>query len=74
LQPFAKNGAHVASNLALRCSAHNALAAEEDFGASFVADRRRSGRHEASRSIERVAPDTDLEPAQGRRSHAGHLA
>jgi 5-methylcytosine-specific restriction endonuclease McrA len=47
LLPFARNGAHVASNLALRCSAHNALAAEEDFGRDFVVDRRRPGRHEA---------------------------
>jgi hypothetical protein len=47
LQPFAKNGAHSASNLTLRCSAHNALAAEEDFGAHVVAERRSSSRHEA---------------------------
>jgi 5-methylcytosine-specific restriction endonuclease McrA len=47
LQAFAKNGAHVASNLTLRCSAHNALAAEADFGANVVAERRTSSRHEA---------------------------
>jgi hypothetical protein len=42
LQPFAKNGASVASNLTLRCAAHNALAAEQDFGAPFMAERRSS--------------------------------
>ena len=47
LQPFAKNGAHVTSNLTLRCSAHNALAAERDFGRTFVAERRCSSRHQA---------------------------
>jgi hypothetical protein len=47
LRPFALNGAHEVSNLALRCAAHNALAAEEDFGRSFVTERRRSSRHEA---------------------------
>ena len=47
LQPFAKNGAHVASNLTLRCAAHNALAAEDDFGKRLVAERRCSSRHEA---------------------------
>jgi hypothetical protein len=51
LQPFAMNGAHVAANLALRCSAHNALAAEEDFGKNLVAERRRANQHEALRAI-----------------------
>jgi hypothetical protein len=49
LQPFAKEGPHVASNLALRCPAHNALAAEEDFGKEFIAGRRDATRHEALR-------------------------
>ena len=47
LQPFAKQGAHVASNLTLRCAAHNALAAEEDFDARLLEQRRESTRHEA---------------------------
>jgi hypothetical protein len=47
LQPFAMNGAHEVANLALRCSAHNALAAEADFGKALVEERRRSSRHEA---------------------------
>jgi hypothetical protein len=46
LQPFALNGAHTASNLTLRCSAHNALAAERDFGLALLAQRRDSTRHE----------------------------
>jgi 5-methylcytosine-specific restriction endonuclease McrA len=48
-QPFAKDGAHLASNLTLRCAAHNALAAEEDFGKAPIAERRDATRHEALR-------------------------
>jgi hypothetical protein len=32
LEPFALGGKHAAENVALRCAAHNALAAEDDFG------------------------------------------
>jgi hypothetical protein len=32
LRPFARGGEHTPANLALRCAAHNALAAEDDFG------------------------------------------
>jgi 5-methylcytosine-specific restriction endonuclease McrA len=32
LEPFALGGEHTAENVALRCVAHNALAAEDDFG------------------------------------------
>ncbi len=47
LQPFARQGANVASNLTLRCEAHNALAAEEDFGRELIRQRRDSSRHES---------------------------
>jgi 5-methylcytosine-specific restriction endonuclease McrA len=47
LQPFARQGAHVAANLALRCRAHNRLAAERDFGPELIAKKRPSLRHEA---------------------------
>jgi hypothetical protein len=40
--PYARNGATTADNLALYCRAHNALAAEGDFGHAFMV--RRSGR------------------------------
>jgi 5-methylcytosine-specific restriction endonuclease McrA len=36
LEPFAKGGEHTAANLALRCAAHNALAAEDDFGRELI--------------------------------------
>ncbi len=49
LQSFAKDGPHLASNLTLRCAAHNALAAEDDFGAEVIAERRDATRHEALR-------------------------
>jgi hypothetical protein len=46
LQPFARGGANVASNLTLRCAAHNALAAEEDFGREHMDQKRGHARHE----------------------------
>lgn len=46
LQAFARGGAHSAANLALRCVAHNALAAEEDFGRPFCERQRDSLSHE----------------------------
>jgi hypothetical protein len=36
LEPFARGGEHTPANLALRCAAHNALAAEEDFGREII--------------------------------------
>jgi hypothetical protein len=47
VDPFGKGGGHRSSNLALRCAAHNALAAEEDFGKEHVAKRRDAGRHDS---------------------------
>ncbi len=38
-QPFARGGPTSADNLTLRCRAHNALAAEEDFGRDFMQER-----------------------------------
>jgi hypothetical protein len=47
LKAFAQGGKNVASNLALRCAAHNALAAEQDFGRERILQKRDSARHEA---------------------------
>jgi hypothetical protein len=47
LVPFARGGEHRLDNVTLRCRAHNALAAEQDFGRDFVALARDSSRHEA---------------------------
>ena len=41
-QPFARGGPATLENLELRCRAHNALAAEHDFGRAFM--ERRKGR------------------------------
>lgn len=46
LEPFARGGAHAPTNLTLRCRAHNALAAEQDFGPEHVAEARSARRHE----------------------------
>jgi 5-methylcytosine-specific restriction endonuclease McrA len=54
-QPFGKNGTHAASNLTLHCPAHNALAAELDFGRQHMAGRRDPHRHESRASEERAA-------------------
>jgi 5-methylcytosine-specific restriction endonuclease McrA len=47
VKPFASGGAHHASNLTLRCAAHNALAAEEDFGRDLIEARKASRQHES---------------------------
>jgi hypothetical protein len=44
LVPFGKGGDHSPSNVTLRCAAHNALQADLDFGAAFMAGRRQSSR------------------------------
>ena len=46
LEPFALGGEHTPSNLALRCRAHNALAAEADFGRGLVEEKRNLVEHE----------------------------
>jgi hypothetical protein len=46
LKPFATGGEHCVSNLTLRCAAHNALAAEQDFGRELIEHRKGSLRHE----------------------------
>jgi hypothetical protein len=52
LTPFALGGEHTAANLALRCAAHNALAAEEDFGRERIdAQREAAGPREVERGL-----------------------
>jgi 5-methylcytosine-specific restriction endonuclease McrA len=43
---FARGGEHTEDNLTLRCHAHNALAAEQDFGREFVELARAASEHE----------------------------
>ena len=62
LKPFAKLGESTASNLTLRCSAHNALAAEQDFGAERIIGKRESKRHHSlNRETAASAPLTEVE-------------
>ncbi len=49
LLPFARGGAHAAANLTLRCAAHNAHAAELDFGPEHIGRQRDSCPHESER-------------------------
>jgi hypothetical protein len=49
LVPFASGGENVAENLTLRCTAHNALAAEEDFGREQIRQARDRAKHESLR-------------------------
>ncbi len=44
LVPFALGGDHSLSNVELRCAAHNRYQADLDFGASFMAGKRRGSR------------------------------
>jgi 5-methylcytosine-specific restriction endonuclease McrA len=62
LVPFARGGEHRLDNLTLRCRAHNALAAEQDFGRDFVSLARDSNRHEtwAAHRAVRCAPPLAL--------------
>jgi hypothetical protein len=46
LRAFAKGGEHTATNLALRCRPHNALAAEQDFGSELIELARGANEHE----------------------------
>ena len=43
--PFALSPSHDPSNLTLRCAAHNALAAEEDFGRQLIQEWKNANRH-----------------------------
>jgi hypothetical protein len=43
---YAHGGRHSVSNITLRCTAHNALAAEADFGREYARERRDSSGHE----------------------------
>jgi 5-methylcytosine-specific restriction endonuclease McrA len=54
-QPFGKRGAHTTANLTLHCRAHNALAAELDFGREHMAQKQQPGRHESLASEQRAA-------------------
>jgi hypothetical protein len=49
LVPFALKGEHTPADLTLRCAAHNALAAELDFGPEHIATQRDSCPHESER-------------------------
>ncbi len=53
-QPFGKRGPHTVENVTLHCSAHNALAAELDFGREHMAERCDPLRHESLASEERA--------------------
>jgi hypothetical protein len=53
-QPFGKRGPHTVENVTVHCSAHNALAAELDFGRQYMAERRDPLRHESLASEERA--------------------
>jgi hypothetical protein len=66
LVPFARGGAHTATNLTVRCAAHNALAAELDFGAEQIGKRRDSCSHESERRARRHAIFTAVGASAGR--------
>jgi 5-methylcytosine-specific restriction endonuclease McrA len=46
LKAFALGGEHTEDNLTLRCHAHNALAAEQDFGTQLIERARSASEHE----------------------------
>jgi hypothetical protein len=58
-EPFARGGAMTTDNLSLYCAAHNALAAEEDFGREFSVLKRKSQAHFTERTLARATPAVD---------------
>jgi hypothetical protein len=66
--PFGQGGDHSPSNLTLRCAAHNALQADLDFGAAFMATRRRSSRAQEPRAAFRVGRGQTMEQSADRRA------
>ena len=56
LKPFARGGEHVAANLALRCAAHNGLAAEESFGRAAIEQKRHLADHDSLAEVARDRP------------------
>jgi hypothetical protein len=67
LVPFARGGAHTATNLTLRCAAHNALAAELDFGAEQIGTHQDSCPHESETRARRHATPLTAVGASGGR-------
>jgi hypothetical protein len=87
-EAYALGGPTTESNLSLRCRAHNALAAEEDFGRDFMLRKREAGAshpdgeaadpHTASGLI-RASADPDTAPGRaacaiGRRARVDHAS
>ncbi|HEU5074654.1 MAG TPA: hypothetical protein VFU02_10780, partial [Polyangiaceae bacterium] len=62
VHPWAKGGANTATNLGLRCIAHNALEADRDYGTNFMANKR--NRTKTEHTHERAAGDHSMPPAQ----------
>lgn len=57
-EPFARGGPTTADNLSLYCAAHNALAAEQDFGRELWLAKRSDRSYFTDRSLARAeAPD-----------------
>ena len=61
IDPFAKGGEHRVSNVSLRGGAHNAWAAEQDFGRDAILQKRDATRHEPFKAqvVEDRARDPD---------------
>jgi 5-methylcytosine-specific restriction endonuclease McrA len=55
IEPFARHGSHDTANLTLHCKAHNALAAEHDFGDEPIARERDRSVHESANRAQRAA-------------------
>jgi hypothetical protein len=55
VEPVARGGTAAVKGLRLRCRAHNQYAAEQAFGAGFMARKRESAQHEAQEARTRAA-------------------
>ena len=54
--PHGKGGPPTKDNIGLRCRAHNGYAAEKDYGAAFMARRKREARERAGQNGTRSGP------------------
>jgi len=55
-EPWAKGGANTADNLGLRCVAHNALEADRDYGAGFMAHKRKQEQKQKRKPLQMREP------------------
>jgi hypothetical protein len=73
LKAFARGGEHTADNLTLRCHAHNALAAEQEFGRELIEHARGANEHEPWAAQSGASRGTSHAPQRAATRHTPRL-